>query len=67
MSDDKTKKGPQDRSRINLDEKYEVDYWTKKLGVSEAELRHAVRNVGSSADAVREHMKIGIINNTSHG
>jgi hypothetical protein len=57
MSDDKTKKGQQDRSRINLDEKHEVDYWTKKLNVSEEELREAVENVGSSAATVERYLR----------
>lgn len=29
MADDKTNRGPQDRTRINLAEIYEVRYWTK--------------------------------------
>jgi hypothetical protein len=31
MADDKTNRGPQDRTRINLSEDYEVRYWTKKF------------------------------------
>lgn len=54
MTDDKTDRGPQDRSRINLSEDYEVRYWTNALGVSEARLRELVDRVGSSANAVRE-------------
>ncbi|HYG05724.1 MAG TPA: DUF3606 domain-containing protein [Stenotrophomonas sp.] len=57
MSDDKRNAGPADRSRINLSEDYEVRYWTEALGVSEARLREAVQAVGSSAEAVREHLK----------
>ena len=34
MADDRTNRGPQDRSRINLGEDYEVRYWTDKFGVS---------------------------------
>ena len=34
MADDKTNRGPQDRSRINMHEDYEVRYWTEALGVS---------------------------------
>ena len=53
MADDKTNRGPQDRSRINTGEDYEVRYWTKELGVSEDELRRLVSQHGSSADAIR--------------
>jgi hypothetical protein len=57
MADDKTKKGEPDRSRINLSERYEIDYWTNKFGVTEAALEAAVKAVGSSAEAVEKHLK----------
>lgn len=57
MSDDKTKTGGQDRKRINLNEDYEVRDWTKSLGVTEQQLRDAVKAVGDSAEKVREHLK----------
>ncbi|MGO4407939.1 DUF3606 domain-containing protein [Bosea sp. RAF48] len=57
MADDKTNRGPQDRSRINLSEDYEVRYWTDKFGVSKAQLEDAVREVGASADAVETELR----------
>jgi CRISPR/Cas system-associated endonuclease Cas3-HD len=48
-----TDRAADDRSRINIDEPYEVRYWTEALSVSEAKLREAVITVGTSADAVR--------------
>lgn len=54
MSDDKTKRGPQDASRINLNEDYEVEYWTNRFGVSKAKLQEVVDRVGVSVDAVAE-------------
>lgn len=57
MSDDLSKRGPQDRSRINVNEPHELRYWTQELGVSESELRDAVKAVGPSATAVREHLR----------
>jgi uncharacterized protein DUF3606 len=56
MSDDKTKKGPQDRSKISLSEDYEVRYWSEKFGVSADELRSAVKKVGNSAKAVEQEL-----------
>jgi hypothetical protein len=56
MSDNLHNRGPQDRSRINLNEKWEVQYWTKELGVTEEELEQAVKTAGSSVNAVREHL-----------
>ncbi len=57
MSDDKKNRGEPDRSRIALNEDYEVRYWTQELGVSVAKLQEAVQAVGHSADKVREYLK----------
>lgn len=57
MADDKTKVGGQDRQRINLHEDYEVEDWTKSLGVSKDKLVEAVNAVGDRADDVREYLK----------
>lgn len=56
MADDKTKVGPADSSRININENYEVAYWTEALGVSRGKLNEAVEAVGTSADAVRAYL-----------
>lgn len=56
MPDDKTNRGPQDRSRINIHEEYEVRYWSKTLGITPEELKKAVAQVGTSADAVKKHL-----------
>jgi hypothetical protein len=57
MADDPNIRGPQDRSRINTNQDYEVRYWAQELNTSEEELRRAVQTVGSSADKVREHLR----------
>jgi hypothetical protein len=57
MPDDKSKKGPQDASRVNVNESYEVEYWTKKFGVTEKQLRDAVKAIGTSAGAVEKYLK----------
>lgn len=56
MSDDKKNAGSPDRDRINVNEDYELQYWTKALGVSAEELRAAVNAVGPTAAAVRQHL-----------
>ena len=53
MSDDKTKRGPADASRVNVNEKYEVDYWTEKFNCTEAELRACVKEVGPMVKDVK--------------
>ena len=52
MADDKKKTGKSDRSRINLEEDYEVADWSKKFEVSAEELKKAVKKVGSNASDV---------------
>ncbi|AMJ65928.1 DUF3606 domain-containing protein [Hymenobacter sp. PAMC 26628] len=56
MSDDRTNRGPADRSRINVNEDYEVRYWCKEFGCTEAQLRAAVKAVGVMADKVRQYL-----------
>ena len=56
MPDDRTKRGPADRSRINIHESWELEWWTKELGVTAAQLVAAVQRVGVSAAAVRKHL-----------
>ena len=57
MADDKTLRSPQDSSRIAMGEDYEVEYWTRKFGVSRDRLQQAVDAVGNSANAVERHLK----------
>jgi hypothetical protein len=54
MSDDKSNRGPADAQRINVNEDYEVQYWTRVLGVSEDKLRETVKQVGVMAADVRK-------------
>lgn len=56
MADDKSKRGAADRTRINVHEDYELQYWTKELGVSEEKLKEAIKKVGVMADDVRKHL-----------
>jgi hypothetical protein len=57
MSDDLTKKIPQDSSKVNVNEAWEVKYWCEKFGCTEARLKEAVRAVGVSAKAVEAYLK----------
>jgi 3-oxoacyl-[acyl-carrier-protein] synthase III len=54
--DDLKKKGSQDRSKINMHEPHEVQYWTRHLNVSKEQLQKAVDKVGNSAAAVRKEL-----------
>ncbi len=55
--DDKTKRGGQDRTRINVNQDYELRDWSDKFGVTKEELKAAVEAVGDQASAVESHLK----------
>ena len=48
-----TDSGPVDRTRINMNEPFEVRYWSKELRVSAAQLKAVVKKVGDGTDAIR--------------
>ncbi|MEP0367426.1 MAG: DUF3606 domain-containing protein [Cyclobacteriaceae bacterium] len=56
MPDDKTKRHPQDGKRIDINDPNEVRNWCKSFGCTEADLKAAVKAVGTSAQAVRKHL-----------
>jgi hypothetical protein len=54
MADDLSNRCQADRLRINLNEKHELDYWTKELGVSAERLRALVHVRGAMAADIRK-------------
>jgi len=65
MADDTFKRGRSDSSRINLNEHFEVQYWTEKFDVTKEELVYAVQRVGSRAKDVE--VKLADIERTKAG
>jgi hypothetical protein len=57
MADDKKKRGGMDAALIALGESYEVAYWSKKLRITPAQLKAAVKKVGHSARKVEAYIK----------
>jgi hypothetical protein len=55
--DDTEKQGPGDRTRINVNQAWELTYWTDALGVSEDRLRQIVDEVGPLVVDVRNALK----------
>ncbi|HYC66036.1 MAG TPA: DUF3606 domain-containing protein [Reyranellaceae bacterium] len=49
MADDLSKRGPEDRIRINVNEDHERRYWCSKFACTEEDLRAAVAEVGVKA------------------
>ena len=57
MTDNLTKRRPQDARRINIHEPWEVNWWCYELKVGRARLETAVHAVGTSARAVKRHLR----------
>jgi hypothetical protein len=51
MTDDKTDRGAQDRARVSAEEPYEVAYFARKHGISEARALEIIRQHGPSRAA----------------
>jgi hypothetical protein len=58
MADNKKKRGGSDRALIALGESYEVAYWSKKLKITPAKLKYAVKKVGHSAKKVEAYIQL---------
>ena len=58
MADDKKKRSGMDRALIALSEAYEVSYWSKKLKITAAQLKAAVKKVGHSVKKVEAYIKL---------
>jgi hypothetical protein len=56
MSDNLKNRGPQDRAPVNTSEAWELSYWTKEFGVTEEQLKAAVKAVGPMVTDVRKHL-----------
>jgi hypothetical protein len=56
MADDLTKRGEPDRIRINVNEEYEIAYWTRKWGIVRDTLREAVAKVGALVEDVAKEI-----------
>jgi len=57
MTDNTKLRGEPDRSLINMNEDYEVAYWTKRFGCTSQRLQQAVNAIGSSAAKVEAWLK----------
>jgi hypothetical protein len=56
MADDLHNRGPKDRARVNTSEAWELKYWTKEFGVTEDQLKAAVKAVGPMVTDVRKKL-----------
>ena len=56
MTDDTTKRGKADRTRINTRQAFEVRYWRKAFGVTKLTLIMAVKAVGPLVKEVKQYL-----------
>lgn len=56
MTDNLKERGPQDRSRIDVNEEWELRYWCEKFKCTPEELRVAVDAVGVSVEDVKSYL-----------
>jgi hypothetical protein len=49
--------GPADATKVDLELRTDMNYWTRVLGVSETSLRDAVSRVGGLAADVRAELR----------
>jgi hypothetical protein len=56
MSDSLKDRGPRDRSRIDVNESWELRYWSEKFGVSHDELKRVVGEVGDRVEDVERRL-----------
>jgi len=53
---DASKQDFRDSRRININERWEMNYWCQLLGVDAKQLRNAVNTVGDMASDVRSYL-----------
>ena len=56
MADDPSQRGPQDRTRINVNQDHELRYWARHFGVTAEQLKDAVEQVGDHTEKVEKFL-----------
>lgn len=56
MTDNLKRRQPEDPNKINVNQSWEISYWSDALGVSEQKLRAAVAAVGPLVKDVKKYL-----------
>jgi len=56
MSDNLGIKGPEDPTKVNINETWEIYYWSKKFGISTVRLIEIVKKVGVLVKDIEKHL-----------
>lgn len=57
MPDNLNRRQPEDPNKININQQWEIGYWTTKLGVSESKLKSAVKAKGVMVEEVKKWLR----------
>ena len=55
--DDKRNVGKHDKYGINVNDNYEIEYWSTKFGVTPEELLKIINEIGTSSIDVKQYIK----------
>lgn len=55
--DNLNRRVPEDPQKVNINQSWEVEYWTKKLHISEKKLRALVAKVGVNVADVKKELQ----------
>lgn len=56
MPDNLKIRQPQDPTKVNIHEAWEVEYWCKKWNITPEKLKEAVKTVGTSVEKVKTYL-----------
>lgn len=59
MPDDLKRKSPEDPKKININQDWELDYWSKTLSVNKSKIISAVKKVGPMLVDVKRELSNG--------
>ncbi|MCP3946158.1 DUF3606 domain-containing protein [Herbaspirillum sp.] len=57
MSDDLKRHGPEDPTKVNINQEWELSYWSNKFGISKEKLKEAVEAVGPMVSKIKNWLK----------
>lgn len=58
MPDNLSRRRPEDPKKVNINQAWEIQYWTRELGVSESQLIRAVNSVGPMVEDVKSLLRV---------
>lgn len=56
MPDNLTRRQPEDPNKININQSWEIDYWSNKLGISSKKLIELVEKAGPLVEDVKAEL-----------